>query len=125
MYFRSFIAASVAVAAAVAALPLSISHADAVTTGNVTRLAQQGFTADFGSKHAVGYFMKKEGACSVRVVLSQKEGEDFVVGTGATVDVSVAAGDSLRLGSGEGAGLALSCSQSADSLSITPLTSGA
>jgi len=126
MHVRKIVAAATVAAGLAAALAFATSGAVAVPApGANLRLAGQGFTSDFGNKHAVGFFLRDGGACALHVVLTQKEGDDFVVGAGASVDVAVAAGQAVKLQSGEGHGLELGCAENAASMSITTVGSGA
>ena len=57
-------------AVALAALPLPGLNADAEQGAPLSALPMHGVSFDIGSKHAVGYFLVREGNCSLTVLLT-------------------------------------------------------
>jgi hypothetical protein len=64
----------VRISAAAAALSAGTLIATAGEGENVPLTPGKGLPLDIGNKHAVTYYTEKDGACSVTVVLSSKEG---------------------------------------------------
>jgi hypothetical protein len=64
----------VSVSVAAAALAVVSSMAVAGEGENVPLTPGKGLPLDIGNKHAVTYYTEKDGACSVTVVLSSKDG---------------------------------------------------
>lgn len=64
----------VSVSVAAAALAVVSSMAVAGEGENVPLTPGKGLPLDIGNKHAVTYYTEKDGACSVTVVISSKDG---------------------------------------------------
>lgn len=117
MSFRLIPAIAAASALTAAAFALQPVTADAV--GANVHKPLQGFTGDFGSKHLVGYFDAKDGACAMTLVLADRVDPDLAPGTGVQVRFDVAPGTGARLDSGEGEQVAIDCSADARTVTVT------
>lgn len=82
--------------------------------------AGKAFSADFGSKHMVGYFMPEAGSCAVTLMVAERLDPDYAQGTGARVQMAVAPGRGALIGSGEGTTVSVTCA--ADAAAVKVLT---
>ena len=77
----------------------------------------QGLSHFFGSKHAVGYFLQKNGACAVNLFLAENAGED--AGPSASrLELTVMPGDNVKLSSVEGQTIEMKCGDGAATLEV-------
>lgn len=77
----------------------------------------QGLSHVFGSKHAVGYFLQKDGACALNVFVAENSGEE--AGTSASwLKVKVLPGEGLKLTSVEGQTIEIKCGANASTLEV-------
>jgi hypothetical protein len=77
----------------------------------------QGLSHVFGSKHAVGYFLQKDGACAIDLFLAEHTGEE--PGPSASrVQFKVEPGEAFKLGSAEGQILEVKCGANASTLEV-------
>ena len=95
------------------AMPVSAS-------GPLSRLKPaQGISLEVGTKRAVAYFLPKDGACAVTVVLadSAPDGEP-VTQSPARVNMMVGAGTSSRIDTVNGPSLDVACTAGASALHV-------
>jgi hypothetical protein len=85
--------------------------------GDVYKPAQ-GIIETFGSKHAIGYFARQDGACAMTLFLAEATSDGERVPTAARVRLNVKAGDKAELGAVEGQSLELACGADAASVEI-------
>ncbi len=77
----------------------------------------QGLSHVFGSKHAVGYFLQRNGACAVNLFLAENTGED--AGPSASrLQLTVMPGDNVKLSSAEGQTIEMKCGDGAATLEV-------
>ena len=77
----------------------------------------QGLSHLFGSKHAVGYFLQKDGACLVNLFVVENMGEE--AGPSASrVQLKVLPGEDLKLTSAEGQTIQFKCGANASTLEV-------
>jgi hypothetical protein len=77
----------------------------------------QGLSHVFGSKHAVGYFLQKDGACALNVFLAENTGEE--AGPAASwLKMKVLPGEGLKLTSAEGQTIEIKCGANASTLEV-------
>lgn len=119
-----------AAAALLAGLAL-VPVADATDIGlvapaGIVRAEGHGFSYNFGSKHAVGYYERQNDTCAVTLMLSERFDPEYdAPTTGARIRVSVAGGDYATVESGEGPAIQVSCAKDASHLKLMPIGGGA
>lgn len=78
----------------------------------------QGIIESFGSKHAVGYFAPKDGACAMTLFLAETAPEGESVPSAARVKLTVKPGDRAELGAVEGQSIELVCGTNAATVEV-------
>jgi hypothetical protein len=78
----------------------------------------QGIVETFGSKHTIGYFVQKDGACAMTLFLAEAAADGESVPASARVRLNVKAGDKAELGAVEGQSLELTCGTDAASVEV-------
>ena len=73
---------------------------------------------DVGSKHVVGYFLKKDGVCKLTAMFSDK---DDVESDAAQLQLEVHAGETARITAAEGNSLQFVCLGRAEAMTATVL----
>lgn len=111
----AFLAAFTAVAMGGAALPVK-----AGAKGNVVLKPADGQSFEVGSGKAVGYFLAKNGACELTLMVAPIGDLDDVKGAGSRVRFTVAPGQTGAFESPEGGALQFSCAGDAKSLTVKP-----
>jgi hypothetical protein len=80
----------------------------------------QSLTYDFGSKSTSGFFVQKDGACQVVLMLSEKIDPDAVTqATPVRVRLDLKPGQTAGLDSEEGQSLTFACGEGAATLVVT------
>ncbi len=78
---------------------------------------------DIGSKHALSYFLVRDGNCDLTVWLTDSVRDDEVVSAPpARMVVSVPSNKTMQVGSAEGAAAEFACSANAEFMSVRILT---
>lgn len=119
--FAAVLAASLAGAAALVTVPAADAFAD---LPGAEFKAGRAFTADFGSKHLVGYFMPENGACGLTLMLAERLDPDYAQGTGARIQMAVAPGKGAMVGSGEGTLVTVTCAADAAAVKVATQPNG-
>jgi hypothetical protein len=105
----------------VALLSVSANATERDTT--LKALPMHGVSFDIGSKHAISYFLVKDGNCDLTVWLVEISREDEVVpSTPARMAIAVAPGKTMQVGSAEGTVAEFACAANADSMSVRTFT---
>jgi hypothetical protein len=117
IYKYAVIGAAIA-GVAVAGLVVSGAHAEKKAAFDVYKPAQ-GVIETFGSKHAVGYFAQKDGACAMTLFIAETNDEGNRVPTASRLRVNVKPGDKTELGAVEGQSLEITCGTDAASIEIS------
>ncbi len=114
---------TISAVSAFAALAAAFGTLGASANDTGLRLAPlKGVTFDVGAKHAVGYFMSKNGACAVTLVVADAMTDENVVpAAGARVSVSVQDGKSVRLDTAMGKSLDFACTENASVMNVRPV----
>lgn len=109
-----------AVVAAMLATSTAFTLAGAIAAeGTKTFKPLHGVSLHVGSKHAVGYFLPKNGVCELTLVVGEEPTDDGIVAVMPTrFRASVKAGQHVRFDTGEGKELAFYCAQSATAMSV-------
>jgi hypothetical protein len=77
----------------------------------------QGLSHVFGSKHAVGYFLQKDGACALDVFVTENAGEE--TGPSASrLKMKMLPGEGLELTSAEGQTIEIKCGANASTVEV-------
>ncbi len=78
---------------------------------------------DIGSKHAIGYFLVRDGNCDLSVWLAERSsGDEIAIGTPARMMIPVSPGRTMFVSSAEGKAAEFACSANADFMSVRILT---
>lgn len=102
---------------------LSVSASAAGRDTTLRAMPMHGVSFDIGSKHAVSYFLVKDGNCDLTVWLVDRAREEEVASdTPTRMVIEVAPGKSTQVGSEEGRVAEFACSANAGSMSIRTLT---
>jgi len=103
------------------ALSGSVEAAELDTT--LRALPMHGVSFDIGSKHAISYFLIKDGNCDLTVWLTDISHDDeSTPGTATRMVLSVAPGRTMQVGSAEGMAAEFACAANAESMSVLTLT---
>jgi hypothetical protein len=80
-------------------------------------------TFDIGSKHAISYFLIKDGNCDLTVWLTDISLDDeSTPGTATRMVLSVAPGRTMQVGSTEGMAAEFACATNAEFMTVHTLT---
>ncbi|MCZ7596085.1 MAG: hypothetical protein M5U16_15225 [Hyphomicrobium sp.] len=100
----------------------SIGAGIAASEPSTTFKPLHGISLHVGSKHAVGYFMPKNGVCELTLVVGEEPANEEILGVTPTrFRASVKAGQHVRFDTGEGKELAFYCAQSATAMSVSTM----
>ena len=84
-----------------------------------TYRSMQGISYEFGSKRAIGYYLSKDGACQLTLMLAEAVDPDVSEATSAArLRLSMMPGQSAGLGSEEGESIVLTCGSGAQTMSV-------
>ncbi|MGE5768450.1 MAG: hypothetical protein ACM35H_14770, partial [Bacteroidota bacterium] len=110
-------AAAVAVVALGATLPAASTRAPAPWTSEYRPV--QSITQEFGSKVASGYFLARDGACAVTLMVGERSDPEAPHAlSAARLRVTLAPGQAVGLDSDEGRSLSLACGAGGKTLTV-------
>ena len=110
---------SITALVALVSLALSGSLEAAELDTTLRALPMHAVTFDIGSKHAISYFLIKDGNCDLTVWLTDISLDDEATPSMATrMVLAVAPGKTMRVGSAEGMAAEFACAANAESMSV-------
>lgn len=73
---------------------------------------------DVGTKHAIGYYLAENGACSLTVLLTDFSYDGDAVPSASRVSVNVAGGTSAKVDTIDGTTMAFACAAGASNMTV-------
>jgi len=105
--------------AGVAAVATVASSASTALPGETTYMPMQAISHDLGSKAAIGYFVREDGACQVVMMIGEKtDAEAASTFSAARLRLALLPGQRAGVDSEEGRSIDLTCGAGADTLTV-------
>jgi hypothetical protein len=107
------------IASAAVATVLSLAGTLAASAADITMKPMQGLSFEVGSKHAVSYYLRDNGACKLVLTLAEAPNWDEGASLVATrFEAAIDGGSARRFDVGESKQLEFACGARADKMSV-------